>query len=370
MKLIVIKDNLKEAVGAAGGMKGSDQNLPILKNFLLSAEDNIIYIRSTNLEIGIEFLISGKIIEEGSVTIPISIFHTIINSLQSDRINIETMGSQTTIKTDNYEAVIQGLPAEDFPIIPGVEESGGVLEIKGSLLKEALQQVSIASQFSDLRPELYNLLFHFSIDELKLAATDSFRLAEKTLPVNLFSTTFTDSFKILVPLPTIQEVIPLLTEDPVKIYKDEHQILFAGKNWKVISRLHTGTFPNYEPIIPKDFKTEAVVNKPELQEALKLSSVFSGQLQEVNLKISEGQKVLEVFSENQAIGQNAYQLAARITHPANLENIFNARYIIDALKAVGSEEIFFGFNEQGKPILVRSPKDTSYFYILMPVLKG
>ena len=103
MKLIVIKDNLKEAVGAAGGMKGSDQNLPILKNFLLSAEDNIIYIRSTNLEIGIEFLISGKIIEEGSVTIPISIFHTIINSLQSDRINIETKGSQTTIKTDNYE---------------------------------------------------------------------------------------------------------------------------------------------------------------------------------------------------------------------------------------------------------------------------
>jgi len=370
MKLIVIKDNLKEAVGAASGMKVNDQNLPILKNILLSAEGNKIFMRSTNLEIGIEFLISGKIIEEGSVTIPAAVFYTIVNSLQSDRINIETKGLQTTIKTDNYEATIQGLPTEDFPIIPEVKESEGMFEIKGNLLKESFQQVAIASQFSDLRPELFNLLLDFSIDELKIAATDSFRLAEKTLPTNLFSTTFTDSFKILIPIPTVQELLPLLTEEPVKIYKDEHQILFSGKNWKIISRLHTGNFPNYEPIIPKDFKTEVVVNKPELQEALKLSSVFSGQLQEIALKVSEGQKTLEIFSENQTVGQNAYRLGAKISRPANLENIFNARYIADALKAISTEEIFFGFNEEGKPILVRSPRDTSYFYILMPVLKG
>lgn len=370
MKLIVIKDNLKEAIGAASGMKLNDQNLAVLKNFLLSAEDNKIFIKSTNLEIGIEFIISGKIIEEGSVTIPITTFHTIIQSLQSDRINIETKESQTTIKTDNYEAVIQGLPPDDFPIIPAIKESDGFMEIKGSVLKEAFQQVTVASQFSDLRPELYNILFHFSFDELKLAATDSFRLAEKTIPKNLFSATFEESFKALIPLPTIQELIPLLTEEPIKIYRDEHQVLFSGKNWKIISRLHTGNFPNYEPIIPKEFQTEVVINKGELQESLKLSSVFSGQLQEVNLKIFENQKSLEVFSENQTIGKNAYQLSAKISHPTNLEGTFNTRYITDVLKVVGNDEVFLGFNGETKPVLIRSPKDTSYFYILMPVLKG
>lgn len=280
MKLIVIKDNLKEAVGAAAGMKVQDQNLPILHNFLLTAKGGKIILRATNLELGIEFSIAGKVIEDGSITIPTAVFHTIINSLQSDRLNIEIKGSQTTVKTDNYEAVIQGLPPDDFPIIPEIKEVKGKIEIKGSVLKEAFQQVSFASQFSDLRPELYNLLFHFSGGEIQMAATDSFRLAEKTLPGSLFKTESDEGYKLLIPLPTIQEILPLLDDESVTITYDEHQILFSSKVWKVISRLHTGTFPHYEPIIPKEFKMEVVVGKAELQEALKLSTVFSGQLQD------------------------------------------------------------------------------------------
>jgi DNA polymerase-3 subunit beta len=370
MKLIVIKDNLKLAVGAAERMKVGDQNLPALKNFLLSARGNRIFIKATNLELGLEFVVSGKIIEDGSVTIPISIFHTIINSLQSDRINIETKGTQTTIKTDNYEATIQGLAVGDFPIIPEVEEKNEMLEIGGAVIRESFQQVAIAGQFSDLRPELYNLLFCFSGGELKLAATDSFRLAEKTITPNLFSASATGDVKLLIPLPTIQEVVSLLGDEPVKIFKDEHQVLFSTKNWKVISRLSAGNFPNYEPIIPKEFKAEVVVGRAELQEALKLSSVFGGQLQEIIFRLSEGKKTLEVFSQNQTVGQNVYRLGARINHPISLESVFNSRYLSDALKAVTNEDVLFGFNDEGRPILIRSPRDDSYFYILMPVLKG
>ncbi len=370
MKLIVIKDNLKEAVGAAGQMKLSEQNLPILKNFLLSAVDNKISMKATNLEIGVEYSISGKILEDGEITVPISVFYTIINSLQSDRINLETKGTQTTIKTDNYEAVIQGLPAEDFPILPEVSAKEQFLEIKGGVLREAFQQVSLAGQFSDLRPELYNLLFHFTTSDLIFAATDSFRLAEKTISATSFSTNFADEFKLLIPLPTVQGLIPLLTDEPVQIRKDDHQVVFSTKNWKIVSRLHTGTFPHYEPIIPREFKAEVVVNRVELQEALKLSSVFGGQLQEVVLKMAEGQKSLEVFSQNQAIGQNAYRLGAKINQPFSMEAVFNSRYLADVLKAISGEEVFFGFNEEGRPVLIKSPREVSYIYILMPVLKG
>lgn len=370
MKLIVIKDNLKEAIGAASQIKAGEQNLPILKNFLLSVEEGKIFLRATNLELGVEYEIPGKVIEEGSATMPIGVFYTIINSLQSDRINIETKDTQTIIKTDNYEATLQGLPVDDFPILPTIQESNSFLEIKGEILKDAFQEVSIASQMSDLRPELYNILFHFSVSDLILAGTDSFRLAEKTIPLNLFTTTFEEEFKALIPLPTIQELIPLLGEESVKIYRDDHQILFTTKNWNIVSRLHTGTFPHYEPIIPKDFKSEITLHKGEFQEALKLSSVFSGQLQEVVLKVEEDKKFLQVLSQNQTIGQNTYRLGIKTSKPVSFEVVFNARYIGEVLKIIGGDEVSIGFTEETKPILIKSPKDATYIYILMPVLKG
>src|ERR1700722_6322345 len=187
MKFVAIQSNIQEAIAVIDRAVGASANLPILKNILIKAENNLVSFIATNLEIATTFRASGKIIEDGLITVPMGLFSSIIGNIKSDRLNFEAKGNMLKIKTNNNNATVQGLAASDFPPIPKIKNPNSYLEIKGVFLKEAIQQVSAAAQASDLRPELSSILFNFSIETLKLAATDGFRLAEKTIPASNFT---------------------------------------------------------------------------------------------------------------------------------------------------------------------------------------
>lgn len=369
MKLVLIKTNLKDGLVAVGGASGENQNLPILKSVLLEADDNRIQLTATNLEIATRYAILGKIIEGGKSAVPINILLGIINNLQSERLNLEKKNNNLEIKTDNYQAIIQGHNPEEFPLIPKTKNQEKFLEIKGEILKEAIQQVVVSAQFSDLRPELNGVLLHFSLDNLKIVATDSFRLSERTLTNNQFSSNHERDFKIIIPLKTINELVKVLKDDDaVQLYHDENQILVKTNQLEFTSRLIEDAFPDYTAIIPTKFETEAVVNRQELINALKVASVLGGKTNEVRIKILKEKKALEVFSADQATGENSYVLPAKINGAAR-EMRFNWRYLLDGLKTIKTENVFWGLSEDSKPALLKSPNETSHFYILMPIVK-
>src|SRR3989344_3370555 len=141
MKLIVLKNNLREGLNAAEKAAADNNNLPILKNVLIKTFNNKIQLSATNLEIAVSKQISGKIIEEGSITVPLSAFSTIVSNTDSERINLETNQNTLLFKTDNYEAVIQGLPEEEFPIIPKIENTDHYLQLDAEILKDGLLKV-------------------------------------------------------------------------------------------------------------------------------------------------------------------------------------------------------------------------------------
>ncbi len=228
----------------------------------------------------------------------------------------------------------------------------------------------MASQFSDLRPELNAILFDFSIDNLKLAATDGFRLTEKSLSQNLFTATYKEPFRLLIPLKTTQEVLRMSRdEDVVRIFHDENQILFKTDRAELISRLTEGNFPDYSPIIPKKFATEVVMNREEFANAIKLAGIFGQKNSEVKISAQPGKKTVEVSSADQSLGENAYLLSAKIKGEA-VEVFFNWRYLADPTRAIKTEEIFIGFQEETNPAMIRPMGDGSYYYILKPILKS
>lgn len=367
MKFIIIKSNLKDGISAVERISGDNLNLPILKNILIEADSNRIKIATTNLEVAVNYSVLGKVIENGKFTVPAGTLSNLINNIQSDRLNIEKKGNKLEIKTDNYEAVIPGLPADDFPITPKIKNQKEFIEVKSEVLNEAINQILVATQFSDLRPELNSVLLDFSLNNLKLAATDSFRLAEKTIEANQIISNQQKSFKILVPLKTIQEASRILKDgEAVKIYHDDNQVLFKTERLELLSRLTEGSFPDYSAIIPKNFTTEVVLNKQEFTTALKLASIFGSRNSEVKLKIQESKKSIEVLSSDQAVGENNYVLSAKIQGKLK-EIIFNWRYIMDALKVLKSDDVFFGINNENEPAEIKSLGDGSYFYILKPI---
>lgn len=370
MKFIAIRSNIKEAISIIEKAIGENPNLPILKNLLIEAEGSTITFSATNLEIAITHKVAGKVIEAGKVTTPINLLSALIGNIQSDRLNFEKKENDLRVATDNYSAVLRGLPADDFPLTPKIKDQGSYIEIKGMFLKEAIQQVTTASQFSDLRPELNSILFNFSLEEMKLAATDGFRLAEKSIPGNAMSAKKIEPFKILVPLKTSQELSRIITEEEVvRIFKDENQVLFKTEHTELISRLVEGAFPDYSAIVPHEFVAEIVVDRDEFLSAIKLAGVFGQKNSEVKIKVHQNKKAVEISSADQTLGENENILPARVKGDV-AEAFFNWRYLSEPLKSTKAKDIFIGIQEEANPALIRGATDTSYFYVLKPILKS
>lgn len=370
MEIIILKNHLKsglEAINRIGGEKDGT-TLPILKNFLIETVDNKIKLIMTNLELAVTVFIPGKVVENGDLTVPFSIFNSIINNLQSERINLENKDNKLIIKTDNYQAKIQGIKKEEFPIIPKINKNQPKLEINALIFKKSLLSLTGAAQISETKPELNGIFFNFQPNLLKLAATDSFRLAEKTITDAQFKSNTDKEFKIIIPLKTIQEIIRIFKEDEdrIDIYFDQNQIFLKTENLEIISRLINGNFPDYRQIVPENFETEIILGKEQLINALKLTGAFTDKLNEIKVVIRGGAKNIEIQSSSQSLGENQYLISAKIKGQP-LEIVFNWRFLLDGIKGLDSENIFIGFNGDNKPALLKSPGDASYFYVIMPI---
>jgi len=339
MKITILKENLKEGLNSVVRAVSENNNLPILKNILIKTFDNKIKLTATNLELAITKNISGKIVEEGSITVPFSVLNGIIANLDSEKVNLESKGDNLILKTDNYQAAIQSLNEEEFPIIPEIGNSEHHLKMDSESFNDAVLKVVNCAQISEIRPEISGVLFDFQISSLKLVATDSFRLAEKTLFDKDYKANFPRGFKAIIPLKTIQEVPRIL------------------KN---------GNYPDYEPIIPKNLATECVVNRESLLNAVKLVSNFSGKINDVKIKSKEGKKVMEVSSSTQQLGENRYLVPMK-AKGEDFEVVFNWRFLLDGLKSFDAEEILLGLNGDQRAAVIKSQKDFSYVYIAMPL---
>ncbi len=367
MKVIVLKNNLKTGLEIVSRAVSENSNLPILKTVLLKNKENKLSISGTNLELAITSYVSGKIIEPGELAVPLGVFLTIVNNLDADRIHLEKKNKNMIIKTDNYSATIQGMEPSDFPIIPKLEDNEQYMEINSEVLKNNISKVAPAAQTSDFRPELNGLLFDFYVNGLKLAATDSFRLAEATVPSSQFKTNYQSGFKAIIPLKTTQELLRVLKDGiTAKMCFDSNQVLLKTDDFEIISRLVDGSFPDYEQIIPKGFDTETVLNRDQFVNAVKLSSAFTTKINDVRFRVKDGKKNLEIYSADSALGENTYIIPAKVTGKA-ADISFNWRFLLDGLKALLSEDVLFAINNETRPAILKSPGDDSYFYLVMPI---
>ncbi|MEK7464355.1 MAG: DNA polymerase III subunit beta [Patescibacteria group bacterium] len=367
MKLILLKNNLLAGLGIVERAITDNPNQPILKNVLIDAKDNKIYLTSTNLELAIKHLVPGKIIETGSTTVPLGLFNNIIKNLNSERVSLEEKNKQFFVNTDNYEATIQGLGSKDFPIIPSIQNKKNFLQIKSNQFLEVLSKAIVAAQYSDIRPEISGVLMKYKNNELVLVATDSFRLTEiKTK--NLGEQSLPEETSVVVPLRTASELLRILTdsEEMLEIFIDSNQILFQTNNTSIISRLIDGVFPDYESILPKQTKNEIVINRAEFVNGVKLARVFSGRANDITLSVGESKKFIEIYSADSSIGKNSYKIPIKLKGE-KLSVTFNWKYLLDGLSIYKNEEIFLGLNASDKPAIIKNPSEPQALYVLMPI---
>ena len=180
MKFVSIKDNLKEAALLVEKNAAKKVTLPILGAILFTAERSKMTLTTTNLETGIEVWIPGKVLEEGRVVVPARVVSSYISLITDDQVTLESSKENHLVVSKQGRTLIKGYPSEDFPILPKIKKDN-VFTVSSPAIREALAHVGVAVAVSDIKPEIASIVFAFSPHVLKIAATDSFRLAEKRI---------------------------------------------------------------------------------------------------------------------------------------------------------------------------------------------
>ncbi len=361
MKLQVTQENLTKALNSVARVANSRNTLPILSNVLLKTVDNRLSIAATNLDIAITHFIGSKISKTGAITVPARLMQDFVASLPDSVLELELDDNKLHITTDQYQSTINGVSAEDFPVMPAI--SGGVTwKLPAAEFKKALSQVVFAASADDARPVLTGVYFHSSSAGVALAATDSYRLAEHKLAKSKNPVNF------LVPASAAADLLRIIGdgEDEVTIRHDDQQVQFQVGEVTLVARLIEGNYPDYRKLIPAKFETVARLSRADFLNISKVSALFARESAgSITVKVDKAAKTVSINAVASQLGENTATAAAEVT--GNGEVTLNSRYLIDALNAFSGESIEFCFNGKLEPCILRSPDDAKYLHLVMPL---
>ena len=363
MKLECGIEKIKSAIMQTEKITGKNLTLPVLSSILFIASGKSLKLRATNLSLGIEIEIPAKIEKEGIIAVSGSVLAGIFSNIfQNENILLEEENGNLVIKTKKSKIKIKGQPNEDFPTIPTV--SGEEFEIEAKKLINGIKSVYYSSSVSDIKPEISSVYIYSNDDNLVFVSTDSFRLAEKKIKIKGLK----EIPGILIPFKNISEILRIFGDLPseVKVCFNKNQISFSGENIYLTSRVIDGIFPDYRQIIPKGFETEAVILKQDLLNALKLSNIFSDKFNQVNLLIKPKEKLFELSSSNNDVGENKTFLDAAITGE-EVEVGFNYKYFLDCFQTISTDSISIKLNKSSRPIVISPVSDNTFTYLIMPM---
>ncbi|TSC77971.1 MAG: DNA polymerase III subunit beta [Parcubacteria group bacterium Gr01-1014_24] len=363
MKLECSVENVKNKISQVERITGKNLTLPVLNSILLIASGKSLKLRATNLSLGIEVEIPAKIEKEGILAVSGLVLSGIFSNIfQNENVYLEGLDGNLLIQTKKSKIKLKGQPHDDFPTIPKV--TGTNFEIESKKLTDGIKAVYYSSSVSDIKPEISSVFMYTNEDNLVFVSTDSFRLAEKKIKIKGLG----EIPGILIPFKNVSEILRVFGEfvGIIKVCFNKNQISFSSDDVYLTSRVIDGVFPDYRQIIPKNSSTNAIVLKQDLLNALKLSNIFSDKFNQVNLAIKPQEKIFELSSANNEVGENKTYLDAAL-NGENIELGFNYKYFLDCFQSITTDSLSIKLSGATSPITISPVGDTSFIYLIMPM---
>ncbi len=365
MKLECKIDKIKSALLYADRMTGKNLTLPVLGAILWIVKGNTLTVRSTNLSIGIEIVIPVKVEKEGIVAIRGDVLSSLFSVLVSDgAVSFELIENTLLVKTKNSKIQLKTISPDDFPTLPVVVGDSFSLDIQK--FTQGVKSVFYSASVSEIKPEIGSVYMYSEQEMLFFVATDSFRLAEKK--VNIKKNLNINS--ILVPFKNITEIVKVFegVEGTVDVVCNKNQISFSCEGIYITSRVVDGVFPDYKQILPKTATTTATILKQDFLSALKVSNALSDKFNQITLHIKPKEKVFEIESKNNDVGENTTMVSAALTGD-DVSLHFNVKYITDCFQSISSDSLVLELNGSSKPMLIKPVGDPLFMYVVMPMNK-
>lgn len=370
MKINILKDELVYAVNAVERAVSSKNTLPILSGIMITAHNNQLSFRATDLEMAIECVINAQVEQEGEMVVPGRKLAALAKGLTSGPIGIENIGTeQLQINYSRGQIAIPCYSTEEFPLLPTREgDIEGTMPVK--VFKRMVRSVGIAASADELRPVFTGIMLEIDDSNITMIATDTHRLA-------VARNTWQGKGKtnVIVPNKVMQEICRLAAsdEDNIIITISNSQIYFNVANLSITSRLIVGQFPDYNQVIPEDnlFISHMTINRAALIDSLELATVISreiargkGNIVRLNLAADK----VNIYASSQEDGTFDENQEAKVEGEEMSLN-YNARYLLDVLKVLDDEQVVFHLTGPTTPGIVKAVGEDAdkYLYLVLPV---
>jgi len=364
MEIECVKDKLKNALVKVNRTTGKHASLPVLSYILIIAEQNKIILRSTNLDVGVEIEMAAKVKKEGSVAVPGTVLGQLLGTLQKDKtVTLSGKEGNVYIKTDSSETTITGVNGDDFPTLPVVNNGDG-FEVDAECIVHGVRSVVYSASTSDIKPELSSVYMYGEGGGIKFVATDSFRLAEKSISIKNIR-----AFPgVLIPFKNANEIATILEDvnGSVDVLFSGTQIAVSAGDIYITSRLVDATFPDYKQIIPTEESTQAVLLKQDVMNVLKINTIFANKFNQIFIHINPKNKEFSIQTKNTQLGENKTRIDGSLSGEL-VDMSVNYKYINDALPTIKSDSISLSFNGGNKPVIIKGVDDNTFRYLVMPM---
>ncbi len=369
MKLTISKENLINGLQAVQNIVGSRSTLPVLSNVLLRAEGEHLELTTTDLDISIVSVVPAKVSKNGAATVPVKKFFGIIREMPAPEVEIAFDDRNVChLQCGASYYKINGLGAEEFPPLPKFAEVRKV-ELPQEKVKGMIRKTSYASSADEARYILNGLFFSLKEHKMTTVATDGRRLAMAEEEVEIPTESQAD---FIVPSKAINELNRLMqSSGQVEIKSSQNQAMFTLIDEKkdtvvIISKLIEGTYPNYRQVlqpIEGDNKKRISLSREEFLQALRRAEFMTSDKAN-SVKLQFGNNTLSITANSPDVGEGQEAIAINY-QDAEIAVAFNPVYLMDPLKALDNDEVFFELVDELSPGVIRI--NGPFLYVIMPM---
>jgi DNA polymerase-3 subunit beta len=363
MKLLCKKSNLLNGVNIVSKAVPNKTTMSILECILIDATGDEIKLIANDMELGIETVIEGEILEKGQIALDAKIILDIVRKLPDNDVTIVTDDSfKTNITCEKAKFTIIGKSGEDFSYLPSIERIDSII-LSQFTLKEVVRQTIFSIADNDNNKLMTGELFEIDGNILKVVSLDGHRISIRKIELK-------DSYpsrKVVVPGKTLNEVSKILSGDAdkdVSIFFTGKHIVFEFDNTTVVSRLIEGEYFKIDQMLSSDYETKVSINKRELLECIDRATLLvkEGDKKPIIINITDGVMELKI---NSTVGSMNEEIDI-VKQGKDLMIGFNPKFMIDALKVIDDEEIDIYLVNPKAPCFIRDVKE-KYIYLILPV---
>jgi len=368
MKFIIKKELLLENLNKVSKALSTKNLVPALAGIKFDLKDKGLTLTASDNDITIQSFIPKnddmKIDEDGSIIIQGRYILDIVRKIPDENINIEVFDeTKIIISTDNSEYNLNGINKRDYPNIT-LEENKNPIIINGNEFKKMINQISFATSNDESRPQLTGVNFKILANELECNATDSYRLARKT--IKLKDSTM-DEYNIIVPSRNLVEYSKIINDDDIELHIFNNKILFKTNNMLFQSRLINGSYPNTSNLLPKDSILKINININDLYNVIDRVSILTSDKEKNTVTLETNGNELIMKSSSAEIGHVEEKMQINKNKETDIKISFSAKFMMEALKTFDGEIGTITFVGEINPIIIQDEKEENLIQLVLPI---